>query len=203
MKKFNIYKFLEERPLSWSAYSCFNYSPGEWYRRYILGEKDPPNAEMKFGSFVGTSLAEDSDFLPHIKRFPSFEHKLLFKVGRIFCIGFIDESFFECNKFKETKTGVGAWTQKKVDDHGQITMYALGLYLQKKINPDEQKWQLQWFPTKRVQDKKLKVIIAFRDEVPVPEVFITQRSMVQCLEFANMIEKTVKAMQKYVDTIRA
>ena len=199
MKKFDIIAFLQKRPLSWSALSSFEWDPEQWYNRYILVEQEPPSAEMEFGKLVGEKLASDPEYLPHIPRYKEFEYELKQSLGDIPMIGFIDS--FEPSRFVggpavfEYKTGVKPWDQKRADEHGQISMYLLMLWLQHKLKPEDVKTQILWMPTQKNSDFS----IGFVDEKDV-KVFHTKRTMRQVLEFGVRIQQTVKAMELYVNS---
>lgn len=186
-----------KRPLSWSAISSFEYDPEQWYRKYVLGEKQLPTAEMLFGSAIGQRIATDPNFLPHLPRHKVFEMELRTTFNKIPLIGFIDS--FEWPKTKkaragllEYKTGKRPWTQARADEHGQIDMYLLMLHLLTGCKPEEIDCQLVWLPTQ--QDGSFE--ITFVDEKKI-HAFATKRSMVQILQFGTRIKKTYKAMQDY------
>ncbi len=193
-KKFNLLKFLETRPLSWSAISSFEYNPEQWYQRYILGKQEPPSKAMLFGSMIGKKLEKDPAFLPEIVRHSKMEHpfKGIFSGYPMtgFADTFCDVSF---KKLGEYKTGK-SWDQKKVDSHGQIDMYLLMNYMMNGVRPEEVEVTLWWLATREGADLSVDFV---KDMKPV--AFRTKRTMVQVLAFGARIERTVKAMQKYCD----
>jgi hypothetical protein len=202
MKKFDIIAFLQKRPLSWSALSSFSWDPEQWYSRYILSEKDVPSAEMEFGKLVGERLASDPLFLPQVPRYKEFEYKLECTIGKIPLIGFMDS--YEPKRFpggpamyeyKTGKRGPNEWSQKKADEHGQISMYLFMMYMMYKIKPEDVKVHILWLPTMQNNDFSISLI----DEKDV-RVFHTKRTMRQVLEFGVRIKETVKAMQMYVNS---
>ena len=125
------------RPYSWSQHSSFHYSKKAWYEKYVLKQQPPPSAAMVLGSTVGDKLSSDPAYLKAVPRLPVFEQKIEFTIGDLSCIGFIDSWCPETKKLYEYKTSKDPWTQKKVDDHGQLKFYVLGLYLSLGIKPED------------------------------------------------------------------
>ena len=193
-KKFDIIEFLQGRPLSWSAKSSFDWSPEQWYDRYILAKVEEPTEEMKFGKLVGERLASDPSFMPHIPRLGTYEYELRCTLGKIPLIGFMDD-FKAPRNMSEFKTGVKLWDQPRADSHGQIDMYLLQHYLINKVKPEDMKVNIYWMPTEKTGDFKIR----FVDEKDV-KVFPTHRTMRQILEFGVRINQTVKAMELYANS---
>ena len=189
-----IYAFLKNRPLSWSALSSFQYSPEQWYSRYILGEKQEDTPEMVFGKTVGERLASDPAYLPQVPRLSVFEHPMRCKFGKIPLVGYAD-TYEPKSKLYEYKTGKKEWDQKRADEHGQIDMYLLMHYLIEKVRPEDVEVKLMWLPTQQNGDFS----ISFIDENDV-KIFSTRRTLLQVLEFGQKISKTVKAMDEYIHT---
>lgn len=202
-KTFDIYKFLEKRPLSWSALSSFDYDKEQWYQNYIMKVPVSPNPEMLFGSKFAHSCEIRKPLAP-VTLLSKMEQKFEVKFGKIHMIGYADT--FKHTSKRETgeyKTGVKAWDKKRVDKHGQITMYALMNYLQSRMRPDDCKFWLEWIPTKKVHRENgdysgFDYVIAFRDDSPVPMHFDTKRTMKEVLEFGSYINAQVKEMELYV-----
>ncbi len=197
-KKFNIIDFLQTRPLSWSAISSFEWNPEQWYSRYVLAQQDPPSEEMLFGKLVGERLASDPSFLPHVPRYKVFEYELKQSLGNIPMIGFIDS--YEPKLFKkgpalyEYKTGVKPWDQARADEHGQISMYLLMLFLEQNVSPDTIPVDILWLPTQKNGDFTISLV----DEKDV-RIFRTKRTMTQLLEFGQRIRTTVKDMELFAN----
>ena len=181
------------RPLSWSAISSFKWSPEQWYKKYVMGVEQPTSKEMIFGKTVGERIASDPEYLPKLPRLPIFEHKLLCTLEDIPLIGFID-SYDQDNKILyEYKTGRNMWSKKRVDDHGQIDMYLLLLFLQEKIRPEEVTCKLFWLPT-HYENKE----ITFIDENRVI-AFPTKRTIVDISNFRTYIIETRAKMIQYYE----
>lgn len=194
-KKFNLLKFLEERPLSWSAISSFEYNPDQWFKRYILGKQDPPSKEMLFGSMIGKKLEKDPTFLPEIVRYSKMEYPFKGIFSGYPMVGYAD-TFDEITKKKlgEFKTGKRAWDQKRADEHGQIDMYLLMNYMMTGVRPEEVEVIIWWMPTVENADLSINFV---KDMKPV--ALRTKRTMVEVLQFGVRIEKVVAAMQKHCD----
>lgn len=200
MKTFDIHTFLKTRPLSWSAMSSFEYDPEQWFQAYPMGIKQPTSPEMAFGSVFGKS-AEIGKPLAPVTLLAKMEHPFAFMFGKIPMIGYADtfDPVFKSH-IGEYKTGVKEWTQKRVDEHGQITFYALGNYTLDKVRPEDCAFFLEWIPTKKVWAKNgLSYGIAFRDTPPMPIHFDTKRTMKDLLQFGQRINRTVKEMEIYAN----
>lgn len=178
-------------PMSWSQIAQFrNYSKEGWYNKYILGIKDPPNKQMIFGSMVGKKLETDPTYLPEIPRQSTMEYKFTAKVNDIELVGYAD-SYGDLT-IREYKTGKTPWTQKKVDEHGQITMYALMEYLNEKIKPEDIKMSLHWIPTCEDENGEIQFV-----EPLVVQHFETKRTTKDVLLFAADILKLRQEMLEY------
>ena len=188
------------RPLSWSAISSFEYDKEQWYKKYVLGEPQHETAELKFGKEFATSIEDGTCQYMHLFKVQSKvekEFKCMF--GKIPLIGFAD-SFCEITdrKLEEYKTGVKPWDQKRVDQHGQLTMYLLMHWIINKVRPEDVEVALTWFPTKRTEDGNFEVKIEFIEPVE-PKRFITKRTMKEVLAFGMKINKIWREMQEYAE----
>lgn len=184
-----------KRPRSWSAISSFEYDKEQWYRKYVLGIKEAPSKEMEFGKVMGERLASDPTFMTNVPRGTHYEYEdpggLCAKLGKIPLIGFID-SYTPHTIGDEYKTGKKPWDQKRVDEHGQLTMYSLLLLLKHKVKPEDILWRLTWLATQDNGDFSISFIPGMK-----PQIFETRRTMTQVLEFASRIKKTEVAMLEY------
>lgn len=190
-KDTRITKFLK-RPLSWSSINSFKYDPNEWYEKYINGKRGRDTGPLVFGKNVGERLASEQDFLPEVPRLTEYEHELSVKIGKIQCIGFLDNFDLESKTFAEFKTGK-KWTQDKANKHGQIDMYAAMIYLKYGIKPEDLKISLIWLPTEEQQDFRTDFV---KDMKPV--VFPIQKTMRDILSFMAEIQVIHKQMQEYI-----
>lgn len=192
-KTFDIYKFCEKRPMSWSAISSFEWDPEQWYENYIIGKKMVMTAELTFGAKFA-SACEKRKPPAKVTMLSKMEQGFKVKFGKLWLTGFAD-TFDKVGKKKigEYKTGVKAWDQKRVDEHGQITMYALMNYLVSKIKPQDTRFFLEWIPTRKLGD----YTIDFVRPIEVHH-FDTKRTMKDMLDFGERINKTALKMQEYV-----
>ena len=187
-----------KRPLSWSAISSFEFSPEQWYKKYVLKQEDKPSKEMIFGKAEGERLAFDRKYLPNVPRETISEHKLFTSFDGIPLIGFIDFLSTDHRKLFEMKTGKNPWNQQRVDSHGQLDMYLLCLYLMEKIKPEDIDITLVWLPTQETlvnmkdNDSTISYVQPFECKV-----FKTKRRMSDILVFGARLKKTWRAMQAY------
>ena len=184
-------KKFKKRPLSWSSISQFRYDPEVWYDKYINGAKQRATGPIVFGKNVGERLASEQDFLPDVPRLKEYEHELLVKIGRIQCIGYLDNFDLDNRAFSEFKTGK-KWTQEKADTHGQIDMYAAMIYLKYGIKPEDLDIKLIWLPT----EQRLLKTDFVRDMKPV--IFPVKKTMRDILLFMTEIQVIHKEMLDYI-----
>lgn len=182
----------DKRPLSWSCISSFRYNKEEWYNKYILGIPPPENAAMKFGKEVGEKLSTDPNYLPEVPRAQIYEYELKFKINGTPCVGYID-SYTPHDLLLEYKTAGKAWTQDRADEHGQLSLYALGLYTLHKVKPEQLTIKLVSMATEQRQD----FTVGFVPDMK-PEVFEVKLTMKDILMFGVEINKVIKEMESYV-----
>ncbi len=184
--------FNKERPLSWSAISSFEFSKEQWYRKYVLGQEDPPSAEMLFGKFFAASCENRKPLAP-VTLLSKMEHKFQVIFGGIPLIGYAD-TFDEVTKKRmgEYKTGKTVWTQKRVDEHGQLTLYCLMNFITEKIRPEDMEIFLESVQTKQEGDFSISLM----EPVKVYH-FKTKRTMADILTFGTRIKKVVEEMENY------
>lgn len=193
MKKTNeqLNKWLK-KPLSWSSINSFKYDPDEWYLKYIEGKRGRDTGPLVFGKNVGERLASEQDFLPEVPRLKEYEHELSVTIGKIPCIGFLDNFDLESKTFAEFKTGK-KWTQEKATKHGQIDMYASMIYLKYGIKPEDLKISLIWLPTEEQQDFRTDFV---KDMKPV--IFPIKKTMRDILSFMAEIQVIHRQMQEFI-----
>lgn len=189
----DVKELLKKRPLSWSAISSFEWDKEQWYKRYVLGEKDPESREMLFGKALATSIEKGQPLAP-VTIIGKAEHPFKVTFNGIPLIGFADNFCLNTyRKLGEYKSGKKAWDQKRVDEHGQLTMYMLMNYITNKVQPEEVDCFLEWVPTEETEDFDIK----FVEPITVHH-FNTKRTMRDIIMFGDRINKTVNAMQEYV-----
>lgn len=184
------------RPLSWSQLSSFEYSPKEWHRRYIRNKPEPPNAAMLYGSKVGDSIGTPNSLVPTLTPPGAKEYELRANLGPIHMVGFCDHYCPDTLVLNENKTtdNPDKWNKKSVDTHGQMTMYALLLFLQNKTKPGDVTMYLNYIP----------VFIKGVDyALPTPPTYTaipTERTTADIMNFVTYVKNTVKAMEDYART---
>lgn len=191
MKKFDT--TFKARPLSWSCINSFEYDKNSWYENYFLGNRSEGNSAMEAGKRIGKEIAAGTSPIP-MPKYEHYEYKLSFKIGKIHCIGYIDG--YTPSILGEFKTSANRkkWTQKSVDEHRQLHMYTLGLYLQDKIRPEDIDIILSYIPVYESGD----FTVQWTGEAPIH--FHTRRTLREVMAFANYVKKTVKEMEVYVNS---
>lgn len=190
----------KKRPASFSFFSSWEYNQEEWYDTYILGNKKESNAQMEFGTLVGDSIGTSTSLVPALIPPGVKEYKMraVLKdkiLGDIYLIGYADHYCPEKKILNENKTTVkkDKWTQLTVDQHKQLDMYALLLYLQDKTRPEEVTMFLNYIPV---------LLKGVKYRLPDPPAFVqipTKRTMLQVVEYGQYLIETLIEMQKYVD----
>ena len=201
-KTFKIKEFLKKRPLSWSSISSFEYDPEQWYQGYILGVKSI-SPELLFGAKFANSCEKRKPLRP-VTMLSEMEHGFKVVFNGIPLVGFAD-TYCKVSKKKigEYKTGVKKWDKKRVDEHGQITMYALMNYISHRIRPEDTRFFLEWIPTIKITQEngdysKFDYTIDFDPEYEKPVHFDTKRTMADILAFGSRINKVIAEMELYV-----
>lgn len=192
---FNIYEFLRNRPLSYSAISSFEWNPRQWYESYILGERQT-SPELTFGSYVDKRIQQDKKFLPDLPRYPLMQFKMKAMFKDIPLVGIPDGLDIESPRklLSDYKTGKkkNPWNKKRADETGQLTFYLFLLWLTRKLKPEDFDCFIHWIPTQMNEDKTVSLV----EPVEI-KTFKTKRTMKQLLEFGSHIIETVKQMEKY------
>jgi len=193
MKK-TPFKISSLRPLSWSAISSFEYDKEQWYRKYVLNIQDPPTREMEFGKRFAKAIEDGTPMAP-VTVLPRVEEKLSVMFGDIPLIGFMDTYDHDKRIVGEFKTGKKAWTQERVDSHGQITMYLLMLYITYKIKPEDYTCFLESVQTEERGDFSIGLV-----QPTVVQHFDTKRTMKDITLFGTRILKTVAEMESFANS---
>jgi len=193
--------FNNQRPLSWSAISSWNYSKEDWAKKYIDGEAPKSSKEMDWGKKIGKLLETDPAYLPQVPRHSKMEHKFSVNLSGIPLVGYAD-SFCDKShkKLLEFKTGKKPWDQKRSDEHGQITMYCLMNYITNKIKPEDMDIALVWLPTQDNGDFSISFVEPIEENI---KIFKTKRTMQDILLFASEIKRIYKEMEEYVANYNA
>lgn len=177
-----------DRPLSWSNLSSWWWDQEEWYRRYVLGEKQPDSPAMDFGKKVHEQL-QVGQASEHVK----IEYKLSADIHGIPCIAYCDGWNTQEKRLTEIKTSANEnrWNQESVDRHEQITMYFLMLQMQEGITPENCSANVVYVPVEQLPDFSYR--ISGR-----PQIFETRRTTEDILKFANKIKRTVREMERFM-----
>lgn len=127
--------------ISFSQMVLFERSPKLYADEYLYGRKRPTSRNMAYGSLMAEGLEnEEASGDPLLDlmmaRIPKFElmdkafmSELPDKKGKIILLAKPDTAKKDLSAFKEYKTSTRKWTQKMVDDSGQITFYATAAWL--------------------------------------------------------------------------
>lgn len=182
------------RPYSWSQHQSFrDYNKEEWYSKYILGNPTPTNKRMAFGSAVGKRIETDPTYIPQLPR-GIMEYGIEVDMGDIKLVGFMDAYEPVSKTINEYKTSSPTgWDQKKVDEHGQLTLYALLLMLKENIKPEELTIQLHHMHTEEAGDFTIKFASPF-----TIDTYETKRDTKRVLMFGAEIIKQRKEMEEYI-----
>lgn len=185
----------KERALSYSQLASFAYNPEEWYINYVQGKRGAANAAMLFGTKVGDSIGTPESLVPSLVPPGVKEFELHAEVNGIPIIGYADHYCPDTKVLHENKTSdkLDRWTQKKVDEHKQLDMYALMLLLRDKVKPEEVHMQLNFIPVTQGGDFVYRL-----PEKPYYIPFYTKRTTLQVLKFVQEIEDTLVKMEAYM-----
>lgn len=179
--------------LSWSSISAWGYDKEIWYHQYVLGIKARPNAVMQGGIDVGERITQDPKFLLEIPRPEVFEQNFIEKFGDITLIGHLDGFSPSVPGIDEYKTtcNPNRWTQKAVDEWGQLDFYCLLVLLHHNIPPE--KLRLRLFSIPMIETGDFKII-----QKGKVTAFETKRTMLDIIKFGALIKRTHKEMQQFV-----
>jgi hypothetical protein len=184
------------RPASYSFFSSWEYNRDEWYKNYIMGIREPANEAMLFGSLVGDSIGTDTSMVPTLVPPGVKEYELSATLWGIPLVGYADHYCPDTRVLHENKTSAtrDRWTQKKVDEHTQLTMYCLLLWLRDKVKPEDVRIQLNFIPVRQAG-------VQFKlPDPPTYTPFTTTRTMLDILEYTSYLKKTLVEMERYVQS---
>lgn len=199
--------------LSWSSLNMLgNFSPKaieRWKDYYIYGNKFGTNKGMAFGKQMATGLEDEEatgdDVLDSVMTIiPKFdimdkEFFVELKTGKRFTSGELETIKILCRPdtmkanmtaFKEYKTSQKRWTKKQVDDFGQITFYAMGMYLRTGKIPSD--IELVEIETKSALDGKIECTGEVIRHPTVRTMGQILNMMVRCRRAWSMISKIME-----------
>lgn len=132
---------LTPRPyLSWSQLKLLESSETRYIEQYVYGNKRGTNRGMAFGKQMADGLEKEEAtgdpvldlVMSKIPKFEIMDKELrtALKIGKEIVPLLIrpDSLKADYTAFKEYKVGQEPWSKKKVDEDGQLTFYATGLY---------------------------------------------------------------------------
>jgi len=194
---------IRPRPyLSWSSLNLFEKNPKQWIEVYIYDQKIPINKAMAYGKELADGL-EAGELTGHesidiamiqIPKFElmdkAFEAKINDGKNEIILLAKPDTAKKDLSAFKEYKTGQGIWTQKKVDDFGQITFYATAIWLKTKKIPQD--IELVWIETATQLDGKIEATGTIKR-------FVTKRTAIDCLKMCARIKRAWQGIKKLTE----
>lgn len=192
-----------KRPYSWSQHSSFKWNPEQWFNKYILGTKEVTTPELAFGKVFADSCELRTPLAP-VTMLSRMEQDFSVKFDDMTLTGFMD-TFDDASlrSIGEYKTGMKPWTQKRVDEHGQLDFYCLLNFIQNKVRPEDTTLFLEWVQTERKHIIErdgfgFDYQMVFATDPPQVHHFDTSRTLVQVLEFGNQIKQTRRDMEAYI-----
>jgi hypothetical protein len=155
------------------------------------------NPAMEFGTLIGDAIGTDKNPVIGLNPPGVKEYKLTGSLNNIHMVGYADHYCSKTKHLEENKTSINhkRWDKKKVDEHGQLTMYALLLFLRDKITPESITMNLNFIRADIGQD----FVYTLAKENTFTQ-FPTKRSTVQIIEFSDYVIKTVDKMYEYQRT---
>jgi len=186
-------RFLK-RPLSHSQLASWEYSPEQWYERYILGKRFEGNPATRFGNTIGDLLGTPDSPIPELREQGVKEYKVTGEVEGIKLIGYLDGWCEKTNVLHENKTSDNPkrWNQKKADTHSQIDMYLLLLNQQDGVPPELVTSYLNF-----IQTRPTGLGYRLHKEPKWSQYQLRTRTMTDLDEYVSYIVATVEAMDEY------
>lgn len=184
------------RDASYSQFSSWDWSKEQWFDKYILGIEEPPSPAMTFGNTVGDTLGTPESMVPQLREVPGIkEYKMRVKMGNMFLVGYADHHCPDTLFLNENKTSQNAnrWTQKSVDEHKQLDMYGLLLFLQDGVKPEDVRMRLNYIPVVQGGD----FMLSLTDPVECYH-FETRRTTADITRYSAYIQQTRKEQLEYV-----
>lgn len=150
-------KFLLPKPhLSWSQMEIWTKNPERYKREYFENAKKLDTKYLQFGKGIAKSIEDGSykEILPDLVVYKFPEYKIEAEIQGVPVLSYVDsyydESELNPHVFREYKTGKHPWTQAKVQKHGQLLFYAVGL--RAKIGTMPEYCDLDWIETAESSD---------------------------------------------------
>jgi len=191
----------EKDYISWSQFSLWTSSKREYYKKYGLGEDRSQNKFFAKGKEFSDAqeYGDDGTFstdemlsfvLEHAPKLDLSEEKLMIELKngeKILSV--IDSLCSKGEEFLEYKTGKVAWTQEKVDSHGQMLFYALALYI-KSGRLSVPSSRLIWIETEETEEglKYTGLIEEFPREFTIPEIEAFEDEIIKVIDEIEAFE---------------
>jgi len=183
--------------LSYSQIIIFERSPEAYARVYLLGEEKYTNAKMGFGKRFAEAFVENTEdraievskyhFIHYQKQEFEVTAIIPHKPTQITFKAVFDGYTRKTAHIGERKTGSIVWSQEKVDNNFQLSVYALVHWLKFKKLP--KRITLEWLETTE-EDGEIE-IVNFK-----PLVFETSRTLAQCASAAQRIFKAYEGIEQ-------
>lgn len=175
--------------LSYSQYSTYLASPRQYQKIYLDGVR-LDNKYLDFGKMIADVLEnrekeknENERIACELLEKPEqSELELLVDFYKIPLFGKLDGFNKSKNEIVEYKTGKIEWTQKKVDEHEQLTFYAIMINKKFKIKFEDIKIKLVWLETMEDTDGTMFLTGSKKE-------FETKRSQKDILKIYSKIKK--------------
>ena len=149
--------------MSWTQVDTFLRNPDRYVREYMLGERnDIRSPSLAFGSRMAKAreLGDadgDEEIQTALSLVPQFKVReyeiretLKTQDGAVDLLGKLDSFDPETLSFRDDKTGLTRWTQRRAQEHKQLRHYATLIYLKHGKAPREA-W-LDWIETEIGED---------------------------------------------------
>lgn len=173
--------------LSWSQMALFEKDKNLYYQVYWEGVQQFMSKYLLLGKRMADTLEfgfdpeHDATFegiVLSLPPYPEREFEIKEELDGITLLGRMDgfdEGVLDVGEYKSGKK----WTQKLVDNHGQLTFYALLVWLKYKKLPS--KIKLHWAQTKDTEDGGLEL-------TGYTQTFETVRTMADIILFTKRIK---------------
>lgn len=150
---------------------------------------------METGSIIGDSIGTKHSLVPDLNPPGIKEFKLEANLGDIWLIGYADHFCPDTLELNENKTSTNTkkWTKGSVDRHGQLTLYALLLFLKHDIKPEDITMYLNYIEVIEGPDMRY-----YLPNPPRVKRIQTTRTAEDVEKYVNYIHDTVQEMEEYV-----
>lgn len=183
--------------LSWSKLSLFETDKDKFYKVYIEGEYEEPNKYMVFGKKLSSAIQEDKytddEILNSLKdkliKYDEIEYKIFVDFSNMKLFGIFDTFDTKRKIFREYKTGKN-WSKSRVDKEGQLTFYAMLVYL--KFNLIPEKIYLDWAETIEDENGEIKLTGKLTS-------FETNRNIEDIVLMIKRCKKAYEEMSKFYE----